>query len=136
MHRTLWMLLHITDLIHPVRKLTACRYICEDYVARKGKEISRELVAVSCASPNVKFHHRELVPSQNLAFIIALVLKPLGSTQRFRTKAISRIVQVSQARMSYHLRFCFNQPTRSNVAWKPSMPEAFPQPSDLDLCHQ
>ena len=63
MHRTLWMLLHITDLIHPVRKLTACRHICEDYIARKGKEISRELVAVSRASRNVKFHHRELGPN-------------------------------------------------------------------------
>jgi hypothetical protein len=61
MHRTLWMLLHITDLIHPVCKITACRHICEDYVARKGKDISRELVAVSCTSRNVKFHHRELV---------------------------------------------------------------------------
>src|SRR6202048_269250 len=64
MHRTLWMLLHITNLIHPVRKLTACRHICEDYVARKGEESSRELVAVSCASRNLKFHHRELVPNQ------------------------------------------------------------------------
>jgi hypothetical protein len=60
MHRTLRVLLHITDLIHPMRKLTTCRYICEDHVARKGKEISRELVAVSRASRNVKFHHREL----------------------------------------------------------------------------
>src|ERR1700722_12516948 len=60
MHRTLWVLLRFTDLIHPVCKLAACRHICEDYVARKGKEISRELVAVSRASRNVKFHHREL----------------------------------------------------------------------------
>jgi hypothetical protein len=43
MHCTFRMLPHITDLIHPVRKLAACRHICEDHVARKGKEISREL---------------------------------------------------------------------------------------------
>ena len=72
MHRTVWMLLHITDLIHPERKLTACRHICEDHVARVGKETSRELVAVSCASRNVKFHHCELDPNQHLTFIIAL----------------------------------------------------------------
>ena len=72
MHRTLGMLLHLTDLVHPVRKLTACRHICEDHVARVGKEISRELIAISRAFRNVKFHHCELDPNQHLTFIIAL----------------------------------------------------------------
>ena len=59
MHRKLGMLPHIADLVHPVRKLTASRHICEDDVAGKGKEIPRKLVAFSCASRNVKFHHRD-----------------------------------------------------------------------------
>jgi hypothetical protein len=79
------MLLHITDLIHPVRKLTACRHICEDYVARKGKEISRELVAVSCASRNVKFHHLELVPKKS-AVPHCPSIETLGSALRVALK--------------------------------------------------
>jgi hypothetical protein len=80
------MLLHITDLIHPVRKLTACRHICEDHVSRKGKEISRELVLVTRVLRNVKFHHGELGPNQNLAFIIALALKPSDKLRDFALK--------------------------------------------------
>jgi hypothetical protein len=120
------MLLHIADLIHPVRKLTACRHICEDYVARKGKEISRELVAVSSPFRNVKFHHRERVPIKIWCSSFAVVLKP-GLNPKIRTKAIRKIVQVSQARMPDHVRFCFSQPARSNVVWKPSMSKVFPR---------
>ena len=125
MHCTLRMSLRITHLIHPVRELTACRNICEDYVARKGKEISRELVAVSSAFRNVKFHHRERVPVKIWYSSFAVVLNP-GPNREIRTKAIRKIVQVSQARMPYPVRFCFSKPARSNVVCKPSMPKAFP----------